>query len=393
MTAWMIAALGLGLPVYSYCGYPALLFLLASAVQAWRDLTYLWRRTDRRCRWEGLPSVSVIIAAHNEEAVIEAKLRNTLVLRYPRERLEIIVGSDGSDDATEDIVRRFADQGVRLLAFHERRGKLSVLNDCVREAKGEILLFSDANTMLEPDALTRLVRHFADPGVGVVCGELRLQGERRETAYWHFEVTLKFLESRLDSALGANGAIYAMRRALYPFPPKHLITDDFVIPMMARMRGYRIRYDPEALAHEEVTGNAGHEFRRRVRIGAGNFQALWCCRSLLLPWKGFVSLCFWSHKVLRWFTPFLLVTGLVASLCMIRTLPGRVLVAAQAGFYLLALLGHLLTRVGLHLTLLRLPGYFLLINAGLACGLFELLLGRQKAAWERTARSAAEGMA
>ena len=390
MAAWIVIIVGLGIPAYAYAGYPILLFLLASVVQVTRDVCYLLGRRERRTAWDELPSVTMIVAAYNEEDVIEAKVRNFLELEYPPDRFRLIVGSDGSKDRTLEIVAGFDDERVQLEAFGERRGKLAVLNDCVGRAECDILVFSDANTLLRPDALRKLVRHFRDPKIGAVCGELRLEGGGGETAYWRYEMVLKLLESKLDSTLGANGAIYAMRRSLYPFPPPWLITDDFVIPMTARAKGYTIRYDPEAVAREETAPSAGHEFRRRIRIGSGNFQALWFCRSLLLPWKGFVSFSFWSHKVARWFTPFLLAAALVANVLLVREPAGRVVFACQAAFYVMALLGWFLGRIGLRTRLFRIMWYFVLINAGLACGFFQWLLGRHKVTWRRTLRGAGE---
>ena len=282
-----IAVLGIGLPLYSYLGYPLLLFLLASVVQMGRDAYYLVSRAERRRRSERLPRASLLLAAYNEEKVIERTLRNCLAVDYPRECLEILVGSDGSSDGTDAIVRRFEGQGVRLLRFDERRGKLAVVRDCVAQARGDILVFSDANTLLEPDSVRSLVRHFDNPKVGAVCGELRLVhpdgASADEGAYWRYELVLKILESRLDSVLGANGAIYAMRRELFPAMTARLITEDFIIPMKVRSRGFRVLYDPEAVALETAPAGVEDEFRRRVRIGAGNWQALWYCRDLLLP--------------------------------------------------------------------------------------------------------------
>jgi cellulose synthase/poly-beta-1,6-N-acetylglucosamine synthase-like glycosyltransferase len=388
-----IAILGIGLPLYSYLGYPLLLFLLASVVQTSRDAYYLLSRSERRRRSEQLPRVSIILAAYNEEKVIERTLRSILAADYPRDRLEILVGSDGSSDGTDEIVRRFEGEAVRLLRFPGRRGKLAVLRDSVAQARGDILVFSDANTRLEAGAVRSLVRHFDDRHVGAVCGELRLVhadgASADEGAYWRYEMVLKILESRLDSVLGANGAIYAMRRGLFPECPARLITEDFVIPMKVRSRGFRVLYDPEAVAFEEAPATVEDEFRRRVRIGAGNWQALWRCRDLLLPWKGFVSLAFWSHKVLRWFTPFLLAAGLAANACLLRAPFWRAIFALQLAFYAAAALGYALRRMRLPAGPLRTAHYFVAINFALALGLARGVLGRQRAAWERTPREAA----
>jgi len=247
----------------------------------------------------------------------------------------------------------------------------------------------DANTQVRPDAVRNLVRHFGDAEVGAVCGELRLSTREGQPAeegvYWRYEVTLKILENRLNAVLGANGAIYAVRRPLFPALPGDLITDDFVIPMKVRAGGHRVIYDPEAVATEEAPASLGSEFRRRVRIGAGNWQALAQCASLLLPQKGFVAFSYWSHKVLRWATPFLLVAAFAASLTLTGPL-GRVVLGVQIAFYLTALTGYVLPRFHVPAGPLRLPAYFVAINAALAAGLLRGALGRQRAAWTRTSR-------
>jgi len=385
-----IAIVGLGLPLYSYVVYPLLLFVLASLVQSARDARYLLSRGERRTRSKRIPSVSIIIAAHNEETVIAETLRHCLALDYPRERTEILVGSDGSTDRTAQIARRHEGQGVRVLEFPQRRGKLSVISDCAAAARGEILVFTDANTLLSPQSVRSLVRHFDDPRIGGVCGELRVApsqgGGGSEGVYWRYEVVLKTLESRLGAVLGANGAIYALRKDLFPSLDRQLITDDFVIAMKVRARGLRVVYDPEAVAVEEAPSSVSEEFRRRMRIGAGNWQALRQCAPLLLPWKGFVSLAFLSHKVLRWFTPFLLAAGFFANLLLISMPTWRVVLAVQAAFYGAAGLGYALH--GLHLPAgpLRLASYFVSVNAALGIGLLRGLLGCGQAAWQVTAR-------
>jgi len=390
IAAW-ITLLGLAVPAYTYFGYPILLFLLASVVQVGRDVGFLLFRSNRRGRSDALPTVSLIIAAHNEEAVIQRTLDSCRALDYPRDRLEVLVGSDHSTDRTVEIAGNH--DGVRVLAFRERRGKLAVISDCAANARGDILIFSDANTLLEPDAVTRLARHFDRAHIGAVCGELRLTtpggAVRDEGLYWRFEVTLKFLESRIDSVLGANGAIYAVRKHLFPTLPHGLITDDFVIPMKVRSRGFRVLYDPEAVALEEAPAGMSDEFGRRVRIGAGNWQALWHCRALLLPWKGFAAFAFWSHKVARWFTPFCLVAALAANTLLLSTRLGLAVFCLQAAFYALAAGGGALEHLRLPAGPLRLIHYFIVINAAIALGMVRGALGLQKVTWRRTAREPA----
>ena len=388
--AFWVAVAGLALPLYSYLVYPLVLFVLASVVQTWRDIRYLLSRTDRRSQSSRMPSVSIIIAAYNEEDCIADTVGLCLDADYPEDRIEVIVGSDGSDDRTVEIVREKDSEGVRALDFSERRGKASVLRDCAEAATGDVLIFTDANTALDENAVRNLVRHFDDPEIGAVCGELRLLSpdgrSAREGIYWRYEVVLKMLESRLRAVLGANGGIYALRRELFPDISGNLITEDFVIPMKVRAQGYGVVYDPEAVAYEDAPSAASAEFRRRLRIGAGNWQALWHCAPLLLPWKGFVSPAFWSHKVLRWFTPFLLVAALVANLFLLRRPLWQGIMAVQLAFYGAALMGYTLNRFKLPAGPLRLASYFVSINAALGLGLVRGAAGLQRVTWRRTER-------
>jgi len=385
-----IVVLGLGLPLYAYVAYPVLVFVLAAFVQAARDLSYLLRRTDRRSRNVQWPSVSILIAAYNEEAVIGRTISSALAQDYPGDRLEVIIGSDASTDGTVPVAEEYSARGVRVMAFPCRRGKMAVISDCAARALGDILIFTDANTVLSPDSVRNLARHFHDPRVGAVCGELRLLTSAglaaAEGVYWHYEVILKILESRLNAVLGANGAIYAVRREIFPRLRENLITDDFVIPMKVRARGFRVVYDPEAVAFEAAPAAVSDEFRRRVRIGAGNWQALGDCSSLLLPWKGFVSVAFWSHKVLRWLTPFLLVAAFAANLALLGRPFWNGVFAIQLAFYGSAALGYGLRRLHLPGGPLKLATYFAAINAALALGLLKGVLGLQRPAWQRTAR-------
>ncbi len=385
-----IALIGIAVPVYAYVGYPMVLFAVAVLVQVGRDVRYLVSRNERRQRAALQPIVSIILAAHNEEAVIEHTIQNLLDLEYPRDKFEIIVGSDASSDRTVELLQAFDGARVRALRFKERRGKLAVITDCAHAAKGSILVLSDANTILDRKAVATLVRHFECPYVGAVCGELQLTngagGPVAEGTYWRYEKTLKLLESRVDSALGANGAIYAIRKELFPTLPPHLITDDFVVPMRVRAKGFSVRYDPEAIATEEAPAGVSNEFRRRLRIGAGNWQALWQCAELLLPWKGFVAISFWSHKVLRWLTPFLLIPALVANGFLLSSQFWLALFILQLLFYAGAATGYLLRRLGLPTGACGTMAYFLTINVALGLGFVRGMFGLQGAIWKPTTR-------
>src|SRR5690606_36955376 len=256
-----------------------------------------------------LPRVTLVVAGRNEEAVIARKRENSLALDYPPELLEIVIGSDGSTDRTDALVRACPDPRVRLDAA-PRAGKVGVLNRTIPLARGEIVLLSDANTHLEPDALRRLVPHFDDPSVGAVCGRLRLYNPTKqdfeESAYWSYESAIKLEEGRRGALIGANGGLYALRRILFSPLPPDTIVDDFVIPLRVLEQGKAVVYEEQAVALEETTEDYGREFGRRARIAAGNFQALTLVPRLLLPSAGFAAYAFWSHKVIRWCAPLLM---------------------------------------------------------------------------------------
>jgi len=343
---------------YIYFGYGLLLWLLQP----------LLRRSYRIEPVE--PSVSLLIAAYNEEAVIADKLRNALALDYPANRLEIVVASDGSKDNTSSIVRSFAEgEGrgrVRLLDFSPNRGKVAVLNDAIPELSGEIVAFSDASSMLAVDSIRCLARHFADPRIGGVSGVYRVLKKEQsqlgvqEDFYWKYETFLKVQEARLGAFTGAHGSLFAVRRQLYPFPPLSTINDDFVIPMRIQQQGYGIGYEPAAVAYEEAHEMEG--FSRRVRIAAGNVEQLREIKGLIWPPRILALFCLLSHKVGRLLVPLALVALLVANALLWRYPPYQWFLMGQALFYGLAVLGRF---INLRPKFLRLPFYFCMINSAL----------------------------
>jgi cellulose synthase/poly-beta-1,6-N-acetylglucosamine synthase-like glycosyltransferase len=375
-TFWLATFLvSAGAIVYSYAIYPLLLALVPSPRR---------EQSNDPAEW---PSVSVLISVYNEEKHITARIENLLALDYPPDKLEILIGSDGSTDRTNELVRQSPDARVRLHAFEPRSGKPGVLNRLVPQARGELLVFSDANAMFAPDALRKLARHFAGPRIGGVCGRLVLHGETSETdegPYWKLETYLKTRESALDSCLGANGAIYAIRKSCWPSIPDNTFVDDFVIGMRVREQGVRVIYDTEAVATEELPQSVGHEMTRRIRIGAGDFQALFLCWHSLLPWRGFHSIAFWSHKVLRWIAPFFMIIALISNIALLPHPLFTVLLELQVIFYTFALIGALMRRR--KIVLFSAPYYFVIINLALLLGFFRFATGTQQAAWKRTAR-------
>jgi cellulose synthase/poly-beta-1,6-N-acetylglucosamine synthase-like glycosyltransferase len=379
----------LGVVAFAYAGYPVLIYVLSK----------LFGRPpvpppadDAR-----LPAVSLLIAAYNEEADIEARVLNLLRLDYPKDKLELVIASDGSTDRTNEIVRRYEPAGVRLVAYGENKGKATVLNRTVPALSGEVVALSDANTHWAPDALRNLARWFADPAVGVVCGKLVLvdpeTGHNVDGLYWKYETFLKKCESRLGALLGTNGAIYAVRRDIFPAVRPGTLIDDFVIPLNARRAtGCRIVYDTKAVASEETAPTIRAEFRRRVRIGAGGYQSIVMLRPLLSPAHGWVALTFFCHKIVRWVCPFFLLAALVLNVLLFldpaadHARAGWVL-AGQVGFYALAVAGNWLPARPRWLRFLRLPTMFTSMNVALFFGFFRWLFGPKTGTWRRTDRT------
>lgn len=380
----------LGVVFYTFFVYPIILVIFGSFSQVWKDLRFALNRRDRRTgRSESLPRVTLIIAAHNEESVIADKLRNCLELEYPADRLEILLGCDGCTDDTVAIASAAEISNLQIFDF-ERSGKPVTLNKLVRHATGDVLVFSDANTMYGREALQALVRHFRDGRVGAVCGELCLRSADgqplSEGLYWKYECFLKFLEGRMNMLVGANGAIFAVRRPLYTPLPARTINDDFLTAMSIRARGYRVNYDPTAVAYEEAVSSLNEEFRRRVRIGRGNLRALKHTWQLLSPAAGLIALSYWSHKICRWLVPFALLLFVIAAVA----LAGDPLYTAGAvgGLLLitLAALGYFLDGRKASHPLFRFPCYFLVMNLALLIGFVKDAFGDQSVAWNPTAR-------
>jgi cellulose synthase/poly-beta-1,6-N-acetylglucosamine synthase-like glycosyltransferase len=340
------------------------------------------------------PRVSILVSALNEEDVIAERIENSLNQDYPAEKLEIVIASDGSIDRTAAIVRDYETRypgRVKLVDYPQRRGKATVLNETLPTLAGEIVVLSDANTMFDASAIRNLARWFVDERIGVVCGKLKLidasSGKNVDGLYWRYETFLKECEGRLGALLGSNGAIYALRRDDFvPIAPDTII-DDFMIPLLVKIRrGKRIVYDVEAFATEETAPDVKAEFRRRARIGAGGFQSMFRVGQLALPIYGWTSFAFVSHKVLRWLCPFLLMLALAANVALIAQPLYQALLALQLAFYAAALVGMFLPGNHLPVKLLRLTTMFTSMNLALALGFWRWIAGKQRGTWQRTAR-------
>jgi cellulose synthase/poly-beta-1,6-N-acetylglucosamine synthase-like glycosyltransferase len=358
--------IAVGFPVYVYFGYPILLW----------GLQAVFRSSVSRQSVE--PSVSLLVAAYNEAAVITDKIRNGLALDYPAEKLEIVIASDGSKDATAEIVRSLADAEsggrIRLLNFETNRGKTVVLNDAIPQLRGDIVAFSDASSMLAPNSIRVLVQSFSDPRIGAASGVYRLLKKdqarlgSQEDLYWKYETFLKVQEAKLGAFTGAHGSLYAIRRELYPFPSPDTINDDFTIPIRILEHGYRVAYEPAAIAYEEAYEMEG--FSRRVRITAGNIEQMREIKSLLWPPRPFVLFCLLSHKTGRLLVPLFMLVALAANVVLRSQFPYNWLLVGQVVFYGLAVLGGISS---LRPKILRLPYYFCMINSALFAWVYQAL--------------------
>lgn len=343
------------------------------------------------------PSISIIISAYNEEKVITGRINNIKNLDYDFNKLELIIGSDCSSDRTNEILTQKSQEHswVRTQNFSTRRGKATVLNDLVQLAKNEILVFTDANTKFENDTIQKLVSKFSDAKVGGVCGRLELEEPlenfdktNREKLYWRYETYLKNLEGDLGILIAANGGIYAIRKDLFiKFPAGEAITDDLYQTFAILNQDYNFLYASEAIASEEVSKEIMVEFRRKVRFAATNFQTLKFFKGLLFQKKVMLSYALWSHKILRWFAPLILILLLVTNFLLINY--GQfyyIIFIVQAGFYISAFIGYMLNVIKVNVSFFSLIYYYVLTNLALLIGLFKFFSKKHANVWDSTPR-------
>ncbi|WP_328184830.1 glycosyltransferase family 2 protein [Marinobacter sp. OP 3.4] len=374
----LVTVTSLLIPAYVYAGYPCALWLLT-----------LGRTGPNHRVWETRPAVALVISCYNEADVIRDKLENALELDYPRDKLTIVVVSDGSDDGTDDIVREYALVGVKLIRQEGRLGKTMGLNLAMEQLSSEITVFSDANAMYAPDAIRKLVRNFADEQVGYVVGAaLYTDGDRgasahNENLYWRYELAIKAMESRLHSVVGGDGAIYAIRSHLWePLQQKDI--NDFVNPLQIIARGYRGIFDPEARCYEETAGDFGREIARKERIVNRSIRGLMRVKNVMNPFR--VGLFAWeviSHKLLRWLIPLFLLVGAIGSL-LLAVLGYEVFQLIAAGVLLVLLLagaGHLASDRNALPILISVPYYFVMVNLYSLRGIVKALRGETQVTW------------
>ncbi len=361
---------------YVFLIYPAAILLLSSLV-----------RRKINPRWDEPPLVTMILAALNEAPAIAQKIENTLNLNYPQDKLDIIIVDDGSTDNTADIVNGFESPRITLIRLDRQSGKTAALNRAIEQAKGEVLVFTDANAMFGLDAISHLVSSFDIEGkVGVVCGELNYQQHPQavsdeESRYWNLEILLKKAESNIGTLLGANGSIYALRKDLYK-PLREDLISDFLTPLLLSREGFRTVYQPKAVSVEISTKNLLSEFRRKKRIIQRGLYGLLVHNELLNPLaSGWLAFQLWSHKVFRWLTPIWLLGIFISSWGLRGNICFGILFVLQIIGYSASLTGIALSASGRQPGVLRLPAYALMALVAALCGVVGVLMGQKVVTW------------
>ncbi|MBC7555308.1 MAG: glycosyltransferase family 2 protein [Taibaiella sp.] len=381
--------LSLFLVFYTFFGYGILLYLLVKLRIALKGRRVVPLVND------SLPTVTLIVAAYNEEDFIEQKIQNTLGLNYPEGKVSFIFVTDGSTDKTAELIA--AHPQVKLMHQPGRSGKIAAVHRAMKQVTTEIAVFTDANTFLNKDALVNICRHYADAEVGAVSGEKRVSiddvadATAGEGFYWKYESKLKTWDSELYSVVGAAGELFSVRVNLYEPVPVDTILDDFMISMLIAAKGYRIVYEPMAFATEGGSENIKEELKRKIRIAAGGIQSITRLGGLLNPFRHFVlAFQYISHRVLRWtVTPFLMVLTFILNLCIAiesRQVLYTLLLDAQLLFYVLAALGMVFEKRQVHIKVLFIPYYFCMMNYAVAAGIGRYFKGSQSAVWEKAKR-------
>ena len=390
ITFWVL----LFIVVYTYVGYGILLYLLIKI----KRIFNLGKKRVIDYSYE--PEVTLFIAAYNEKDYVDAKMKNSLELDYPKEKLNIVWVTDGSDDGTPDLLKKYTNTTVHHL--DARNGKIGAMNRGIEFVKTPIVIFSDANTNLGKESIRRIVNLFSMPKVGCVSGEKRIIEKESDVAsgagegiYWKYESTLKKWDAELYSVVGAAGELFAIRTELYRHVEKDTLLDDFIISLRVAQDGYTIQYDPEAYAIETASANVKEELKRKIRISAGGIQSVVRLSSLLNIFKyGTLSFQYISHRVLRWtLTP----------LCLLLLIPVSFVLAYNEGlfelglysvlfwlqmlFYVAALIGWFLEHKSIKVKLLFVPYYFFIMNLSVVLGFFRYMKKTQSVNWERSKRA------
>jgi cellulose synthase/poly-beta-1,6-N-acetylglucosamine synthase-like glycosyltransferase len=362
--------------IYTYFGYGVILFLIS----------ILFPRPVKK--QDIFPNVTIIIAAYNEETAIKSKIDNTLALDYPPDKLEIIIGSDASADRTDEIVKEYPSDRVRLIRVEGRQGKTGVQNECVKSASGEIIVFTDATTILLHDSVRNLVRNFADNTIGCVGAKLiyvnpnQTQLGQGGTSYWSYETFIKKLESNVNSLIGVSGCFYALRKTLYEPVSRHLISD-FVVALHTFKKGYRVLFEETAICKEETLENTEDELSMRVRVALRTYTALFEERDLLNPFRyGLFAFQLLSHKVLRYSVGIFMIGIFFTNLFLLDKVFYQITMIGQILFYVIAVIAHYKYKRDNKKGLFSIPYYLALTNIAALLALFRFIKGESVMIWE-----------
>lgn len=373
---------------YSYLGYGLLLFVLVKLKQ-------IFVKQEEFEPYDNYPEITLLVTAYNEKEYVQKKVENSLKLDYPTQKLKFLWVTDGSNDGTPELLKRY--QNIVVIHENERKGKIAAMNRAVKFIKSPIIVFSDANTMLGKDSIKVIANLFQDPKTGCVSGEKRVIVETKEKAagagegfYWKYESLLKKWDAQLNSAVGAAGELFAIRTELYREVEPDTLLDDFIISLRVAMQGYKIDYNPNAYAVETPSANVKEELKRKVRIAAGGIQSVIRLKPLLNIFKyGLLSFQYISHRVLRWtITPLMLPLIFLLNIALINSgVFYRITLALQILCYIMALAGWYLQSKKSNWKILFIPFYFLIMNYAVYLGFFRYISKAQSVNWERAKRS------
>lgn len=382
---------GLFIVWYSYIGYGMLIWILVRIKKMLKQKPPLPDQFD-------YPHLTLVVAAFNEKEVIREKIENSIYLDYPPEKLDILFITDGSTDGTNEIASQHSK--IRVLHQPDRKGKVAAIHRAMTHISTPIVVFSDANTLMNKDSLKKIARHYSDPNTGGVAGEKKIMTSNMEKAagagegiYWKYESFLKKLDSEFYTVVGAAGELFSIRTQLYEYVSDHILLDDFIISLKVCQKGYRVAYEPGAYAMEPPSGSIEDEKKRKVRISAGGFQSIVILKDLLNIFRyPTLSFQYISHRVLRWAVcPFLLPILLITNIIIViyQPTPATItLLTLQIIFYAAAITGWLLAEIKIKIKLLYIPYYFLFQNYTLYLGLVRFIKGNQSVLWEKATRKA-----
>lgn len=384
----IIFCVGIAIVLYTYIGYGVLLFIISKIKGP--------AKVPASKPDDELPRVTLLIAAYNEEQFVEEKIKNCLELDYPAGKLDVYFVTDGSTDRTPELVSRHPE--IKLFHENGRKGKIHAVNRVMKFVDTPITIFCDANTYLNSAAIRNIVRHYNDPRVGGVAGEKRIFKKESDNAsgsgegiYWKYESFLKRKDAEIYSIVGAAGELFSLRTELFEAPDTNMIIEDFYLSMRITAKGYRFAYEPEAYATETASASVAEEWKRKVRIAAGGFQAMGKLLYLLNPLRyGILSFQYVSHRVLRWtLAPVSLLLIFISNLYLAFTagVIFQLILVAQIGFYGLAYLGFLLRNRTISIKGFFVPYYFVVMNAAVFAGFLRHLRGKQSVVWERAQRA------